>query len=235
MKLIISKEVATTFPSLRVGVLRAEGVSNSAADTGLESLKASKVEQFREVYSLESLRNHPNILAWRETYRSFGAKPKRYRPTAEALLTRILKGDSLPSINSVVDGYLLAELDYLLPIGGYDLDEISGDITLRISPGGEVFHPLGSDETETTKEGEVIYADDDRVLTRRWNYRDCEATKITVATKNVALFVEAAQPSVSTADIEGSLAAMEGYIGQSCGGVFHIQTVSAAEGLEWSI
>jgi DNA/RNA-binding domain of Phe-tRNA-synthetase-like protein len=75
-------------------------------------------------------------------------------------------------------------------MGGFDTEKIQGDIELRFSLGNEAFIPLGSIKHEQTYEGGVVYADQQRILTRRWNYRDCEETKITMKTKNLVLFID---------------------------------------------
>ena len=69
---------------------------------------------------------------------------------------------------------------------------VVGDLRLSLSTGGEDFQPLGSADpgAEKTKEGEVVYRDDVRVLTRAWNHRDCEPTKISNDSSEFAIFVE---------------------------------------------
>lgn len=67
----------------------------------------------------------------RNLYKSFGMDPSRHRPSSEALLRRILRGKSLYSISNVVDACNLASLEFLLPVGMYDLDLVQGDIELR--------------------------------------------------------------------------------------------------------
>jgi DNA/RNA-binding domain of Phe-tRNA-synthetase-like protein len=100
--------------------------------------------------------------------------------------------------------YLSNQAAHLLPHGGYDSDTLNGNIQLRISPGGEPFVALGG-ANEVTDASEIIYpfiislyslfdffsySDEKQVLTRRWNSRDCEVTKITASTRNFLLFVE---------------------------------------------
>lgn len=235
MKLIISERIAQRYPDLRIGVLKAEDIQNRSKLDELEEIKAQKAAQFRKRYRRDTLLEHPHIAAWRETYRSFGAKPKKYKPTAEALLRRILSGVNIPTISAVVDSYLVVETEYLLPIGGYDLDKIAGNITLRFSEGGEEFQPLGSQATETTKPGEVVYCDDARVLTRRWNYRDCDATKITIESRRIGLFIEAAERTIESSALIDGLNSLEGYVSRFCGGQIKTFVADASEGLEWEI
>ena len=202
MILKIDPQITEKYPDLRIGVVVAKGVDNEATPAQLETIKLEAENNLRKQIALENLASHPHIDAWRQTYKSFGVKPKKHRPTAEALIRRILKGDSLPKISPIVDLYLANELDNLLPIGGYDLDKVDHFVSLEICNGGADFLPMGSSDFEKTQPGEVIYKDSLRILTRRWNYRDCDHTKITNKTTNFALFAEAALPQITNQALE---------------------------------
>ena len=54
---------------------------------------------------VERATEHPHIAAWRGAFSAFGAKPKKYPCSAEALVGRVLKGQALPRINVLVDLY----------------------------------------------------------------------------------------------------------------------------------
>jgi DNA/RNA-binding domain of Phe-tRNA-synthetase-like protein len=219
MKIRIANSIAETYPDLRIGVILGSGIDNTGTDSALNELKRNRAAKFRESYTTENLMANPYIEAWRETYRSFGAKPKKYKPTAEALLRRIIKGSEIPQISKAVDSYLVIETEYFLPIGGYDIDKVDSFVCLRHSTGDEKFIPLGSQgKIEMTDPGEVIYADKASVLTRRWNYRDCDYCKITEDTTNLALFTEAPYASISTDYLIESLCKLESYILKFCGG-----------------
>lgn len=75
----------------------------------------------------------------RKLYKSFGMDPSRHRPSSEALLRRVLKGKDLYRISNVVDTCNLASLEFLLPVGMYDLELIDGDVTLRTGREGEQY------------------------------------------------------------------------------------------------
>lgn len=81
----------------------------------------------------------PGLKEARTLYKSFGMDPSRHRPSSEALMRRVLKGQQLYRINNVVDTCNLASLKFLLPIGMYDLTLIQGDITLRTGREGEEY------------------------------------------------------------------------------------------------
>lgn len=75
----------------------------------------------------------------RTLYKSFGMDPSRHRPSSEALLRRILKGNDLYRLSNAVDSCNLASLSMLLPIGMYDLDLVAGDVQLRTGRAGEEY------------------------------------------------------------------------------------------------
>jgi len=212
-------EVFDRYPEAHVGVLVAEEVKVAMGDPSLEGVKAQALRAAEEKLGGVPATRHPFIASWREMYRSFGTKPGDYRPSAEALVRRALKTGSLPSINTAVDAYNAVSVTHLMPMGGFDLDGVVGDIRLRFSLGGEEFTPLGSDKTEETYEGEVVYADDERILTRRWNYRDCDETKITGETRGVVLFIDGPE-GVPRSSVEDALRYLEKMFTRHCGGTY---------------
>ena len=218
MKLTVSDGVAQRFPNLRIAVLVARHIDNEGVDFKLDALKKMAARALYHEWTSERLAELPEIKVWRNAYRSFGVKPKTSRPTAEAFLRRLIKGEPFPTISKVVDSYLLAETKFYLPVGGYDLDTISGDIILRFSRGAEPFTPIGSDDSEVTQPGEVVYADATRILTRKWNFRDCDTSKVTESSTNVALFTEAPFSSIVTSRLTQSIDSIACSIREYCGG-----------------
>jgi len=186
-------------------------------------------------YNTLNLTEHPFIGAWRTTYRKFGVKAKDHKPSAEAMIRRILKGENIPHINTIVDCYLIIMCKYFLPLGGYDLDRIDGDIRLRYSSGGEEFTPIGVNEEELTNPNEIVYSDDSGILTRRWNYRDCEKTKITSKSKNVALFVEAGEKTIPTSEIEKVIFDLKTLLQNFCGGAYNSFVAYSNKQEEWKL
>jgi DNA/RNA-binding domain of Phe-tRNA-synthetase-like protein len=210
-------EVFDRYPGAHIGVLTARDIEVVHSDPGLEKMKIAALSVAEEKLGGEPATRHPFIASWREMYRSFGTKPGDYRPSAEALVRRALKTGGLPTINTAVDAYNVVSMRHLIPMGGFDLDRVAGDIRLRFSAGGEEFTPLGSDKTELTYVGEVVYADDERILTRRWNYRDCDETKITRGTRNAVLFADGPE-GVPRSAVEEALLDLEGLLRDVCGG-----------------
>jgi DNA/RNA-binding domain of Phe-tRNA-synthetase-like protein len=104
-------------------------------------------------------------------------------------------------------------------MGGFDLDRVVGDIQLRYSTGGEMFKPLGAGKEEETYEGEVVYADEERILTRRWNFRDADATKITRDTSHLVMFLDAS-PMISVEKVKTAIDELRDLYEKYCGGKY---------------
>jgi DNA/RNA-binding domain of Phe-tRNA-synthetase-like protein len=74
----------------------------------------------------------------RELYRRFGLDPTRVRPSSEALLRRLKKGEPLPRVNSLVDVANALSVQLQVPVGLYDLDKVKGDeLVIRLGAEGE--------------------------------------------------------------------------------------------------
>jgi DNA/RNA-binding domain of Phe-tRNA-synthetase-like protein len=83
--------------------------------------------------------------AVRTMYKRVGLDPTKTRPSSEALLRRVRKGDPLPRINSLVDVCNWCSLEFQLPYGLYDASRIDGDIELRIGREGESYPGIRKD------------------------------------------------------------------------------------------
>jgi lysyl-tRNA synthetase class 2 len=193
------------------------GVDNTGSNPEISELLKKQSEEVKRDFDLEKLAKDPKIIAWREAYSSFGAKPKKHRCSVETLYRLILEGIELRSINKLVDLYNYISLKYMLPVGGDDIDRVDGNIVLRFAQGTESFVQLNSDRVDRPKKGEVIYADDKEVLCRRWNWRECDKSKMTEKTKNVALVIEGLPPA-TTREIRSAMQELGRLISKFCGG-----------------
>src|SRR5688500_5421283 len=77
------------------------------------------------------------IAAVRTMYKRVGLDPTKRRPSSEALLRRVRKGEPLPRINAMVDVCNWCSLEFQLPYGLYDAAHIQGDVVLRLGRPGE--------------------------------------------------------------------------------------------------
>ena len=85
------------------------------------------------------------IAAVRAMYRRVGLDPTKTRPSSEALLRRVRRGDGLPRINGLVDVVNWCSLESQLPFGLYDADRVDGAVVLRLGRDGEEYAGIRKD------------------------------------------------------------------------------------------
>ena len=83
--------------------------------------------------------------AVRAMYRRLGLDPTKTRPSSEALLRRVRKGDELPRVNSLVDVINWSSAESGLPFGLYDLHRIEGAVAVRLGEPGEEYAGIRKD------------------------------------------------------------------------------------------
>ncbi|MGI8658975.1 MAG: B3/B4 domain-containing protein [Candidatus Limnocylindria bacterium] len=133
----------------------------------------------------------PSLAAWRRVFRGFGVDPTAYRSAAEALLRRLTKQGSIPSINALVDIGNLVSIRHALPVAIFDQRAVTGLTTVRFAKGDEAFTDLGSGATEMPEPGEVIFIDDaGLVRARRWCWRQSAQSASRPDTTEVLATVE---------------------------------------------
>lgn len=123
---------------VRLGVLTLEDATNATDDARLDAPLAAAADAARRSPPPESQ-------AVRAMYRRIGLDPTKTRPSSEALLRRVRKGDSLPRINTLVDICNWCSLEFQLPYGLYDLSRIEPPIDLRLGREGEEYEGIRKD------------------------------------------------------------------------------------------
>ncbi len=97
------------------------------------------------------------VASVRTMYKKVGIDPTKTRPSNEALLRRVRKGDTIPRINSAVDIVNWCSLEFQLPYGLYDAAKIDGDVTMRLGGEGEKYAGIRKDDVNV--DGRIIVAD----------------------------------------------------------------------------
>lgn len=218
MKFEIIPEIFAKFPGLHIGLVIARGMDNRGSADDIQSQLCHEEERIRRAYAVETLSQDPRIESWRRAYAAFGAKPKEHRSSVENLYRMVLGGAAIRRINPLVDAYNLVSLRHMLPVGGEDLDRISGDLVLAFAEKDEpVVLLLGDKEPRPPHEGEVIYKDDVSAICRRWNWRESERAKLTAETRNAVLAIEALPP-VGRQELSRATEDLAQLIQRFCGG-----------------
>ena len=96
----------------------------------------------QQTHQIKDINKFKPILATRNTYKKLGKDPNRYRPSGEALRRRIIKGDGLYKINTLVDVINLISLKTGYSIGGFDANLINGSLELGVGQKDEKFEAI---------------------------------------------------------------------------------------------
>ena len=175
MNLSVAPELAAI---VRAGVLWLDGATVVAREVRLNAPLAAAEAAVRS--------NPPaEVTSVRTMYKRVGLDPTKTRPSSEALLRRVRKGDTLPRINSMVDVCNWCSLEFQLPYGLYDADKIDGDVELRIGREGESYAGIRKDDVHVS--GRITLADQLGPFGNPSS--DSARTRVTTATTRALLVV----------------------------------------------
>jgi DNA/RNA-binding domain of Phe-tRNA-synthetase-like protein len=127
---------------VRLGLVVLDGVMVRESDPGLAAEIAAYGEELRRRYPEAKSAEVPGAADARGLYKDLGLDPTKVRPSNEALLRRVLKGEALYTVNTLVDALNLSSLRAQLPFGLYDLDRVEPPIVLRRGTPGESYEGI---------------------------------------------------------------------------------------------
>ena len=175
MQFSVAPELAAI---IRPGVLWLEGATVVEHEHRLDAPLATAESAVRA--------NPPEALeAVRTMYKHVGLDPTRRRPSSEALLRRVRKGDPLPRINAMVDVCNWCSLEFQLPYGLYDGALIEGDVVMRLGREGESYAGIRKDDVHVG--GRITLAD--RIGPFGNPTSDSARTMVTTATQQALVLV----------------------------------------------
>lgn len=187
------------------GVAISANVVNSEPDDALWCEIDSRVAAYREAYTVDSVKDIDAIRATRDAYRALGKDPSRYRPSAEALCRRVLRGMQLYRVSTVVDLVNLVSMETGYSIGGFDADKIVGDrLVLGVGRDGEPYEGIGRGPLNIASL--PVYRDGAGGIGTPTS--DNERTKIDLATSHLLLIVNsygATSPDDAAEELEALL------------------------------
>jgi DNA/RNA-binding domain of Phe-tRNA-synthetase-like protein len=212
-------DVTNSFPDYCVAVVVAEGLTIAPErPAALDALIAEREAATRAQWGGMELSQIPGVAAWRAAYKGFGIKQTRYRSSVERLVKNVLAGRSLARVNAFVDLYNAVSLAHVLPLGADDFDKVTPPLGFRYARVGDSFVDMADSETgeapEAPKAGEVVYADADHVLCRRWNWRQDARSLITPETTRGVVTLQAN----GAGDVVAAAADLVDLIRKFCGG-----------------
>lgn len=175
-------------------------IENKPTSDELWSLIERASSDLREITELSDINKRPAIRATREVYKACGKEPNRYRPSAEALSRRVVKGMELYRINTVVDLINLVSLQSGYSIGGFDIDKIEGEtLTLGVGREDEPFEGIGRGELNIA--GMPVYRD--AIGGVGTPTSDNERTKLSIDTRRLLMCINVYGEEMSIDDTVG--------------------------------
>jgi len=216
MSITISKEVQRDFPDLHVLISCIEKLVVKKSDSKLEAFKEDVTREIRNIYDVETLKDRPILRAYRDFFWNLRVDPTKTRPAAEALIRRLLRGKSLPRINTLVDAYNLSSIKTEIAIAAFDLDKIRGELTMRYAEEKEEFLGIGMKKPMRLNGREIVVSDEEKLLAV-YPYRDAEDTKVTEATRNVLLLF-CGVPGISIQKLSEAKGLTLDFVTEFCGG-----------------
>jgi len=216
LSLRIDSTLSDRFPGLTTKIVNLKGVEVREESNELETFKAEVLERVRSNWTLEQLREHSTFRAYRDFFWRMGVDPTKNRPAAEALIRRILHGNPIPMINTLVDSYNLASIESTVAIAAFDEDKLKGDLHIRQAERGEEFMGIGMGKPALLIGGEVVVNDDDR-LVAVYPYRDADFSKVTAQTKNV-VFLICGVPNIAAETLKDAGKVTVEYVTRFCDG-----------------
>lgn len=226
--LIDISELSAGFPQFRAAVVVATGLAIPAERSPkLDALIAEREGEVRTRFAGMELSSIPGIAVWRAAYKAFGIKKTSYRSSVERLVKNVLADRSLPRINAFVDAYNAVSLTHVMPVGADDLEHVVGDIAFRVARANDSFVDMAGDEDDGAsgdaglredppKPGEIVYADGEKVLCRRWNWRQDARSLVTTGTTRAVLTIQANGAGALDAAVSDLSTLLEGHCGCTC-------------------
>lgn len=216
MFLRIDPVLNNRFPGLGAQIVIVGGVEVRRERPELEQFKAEVAGRVMERWTLDELREHPVFRAYRDFFWRIGVDPTKTRPAAEALIRRILRGRTLPKINTLVDSYNLASIETAVALAAFDESGLVGELVMRGAEAGEKFLGIGMEKPMVLQGGEAVVSDAEKLIAI-YPYRDAEACKITEKT-NKTLILVCGVPNIDDDTLTRAGRVAVEYVTKFCGG-----------------
>jgi DNA/RNA-binding domain of Phe-tRNA-synthetase-like protein len=210
-----SADVHERFPELAICIGIITGICVQEENEELCQLRKALYEEVRAKYSVDALKNDSTVRAYRDFYWKLDIDPTKTRPSGEALLRRVLNGNELPSISTVVDAYNLASMQTIIPISGFDRDVLNPPFHIRFAK-NEAFTGIGMNKPMFLTEKMLVLTDEKQVLCV-YPYRDSDCTKIAKQTQN-AVIIGYGAPGIGEGQLKGAVEKTLEYIRSVSGG-----------------
>jgi len=203
-------------------VAELSGLEVSDSHPELEDIKAAVVQEVSALSPAE-LQASEVLEGYRELVQGLGRSLKKFPPAAEKLVVQLRDTGRFPTVNTAVDSYNVVVARRYLALGVHDVAKLVGDVSFRLSPGGEPFVSVGGQKTRFTMAGDYVYADEAQILA--WlDSKDSDHVKVSLDTSEIVIVIQGTARTPVEYNLSAAREACE-LVTRFCGGSFQVREV----------
>ncbi|MBM7694221.1 DNA/RNA-binding domain of Phe-tRNA-synthetase-like protein [Peribacillus deserti] len=221
MEITIDSVLSEKIPGFKAGCIVYKNITVSTSPQMIKGRLHMYQESLYFDLLEKDLTSFEGIKEWRQVFKKTGTDPSRYRHSAEALYRRVKKQNFLVPIHSAIDLNNFFSLQYAIPFGIYDADQLSGNIEFTIGNETDVYTGLNGRENVLNK---MIVAKDQEGPFGT-PFVDSERSKVTDKTVN-ALHIIYLRPSIQTEEAYKLIDAVRNMFTQVHGGEAESRIIS---------
>jgi len=218
MEIIVQDQLKQLIPDFKVGIVHYQDIQVGDSPQMLKGRLQLFQESLFFDFEDKKVTEIPGISEWRKIFKTIGTDPNRYRPSNEALYRRVQKQQFLHPVNSAVDLNNFLSLQYRIPLGIYDLDKLSGHVTIRIGSDEDSYLAINEREVHLSKK--LLSSDNEGAFGSP--YVDSKRSAVT-PTATQALHIIYLQPSMDHEESDQLLQALSTMFTQIHGGTASYQ------------
>jgi DNA/RNA-binding domain of Phe-tRNA-synthetase-like protein len=185
LEIQLSPVLLQLVPDFKAGVIEYKNITVGESP----QMVKGRLQLFQESIYFEldgrNATDFPGIQEWRQVFKKTGKDPNRYRHSAEALMRRVQKQNYLTPVHSAIDMNNFFSLQYQVPIGVYDMDNLTGPLVIRVGSSGEEYTGLNG----RTNSLDNLIISSDTIGPFGSPFVDSERTQVTEKTKNALQIV----------------------------------------------
>lgn len=221
MEIKIDDSIKNAIPDFKIGVIYYTGISVSESPQMLKG--RLRLYQEKIYFDLEEKKvtDVDGIKEWRTIFKAIGTDPSRYRPSNEAIFRRIKKQQYLQTIHSAVDLNNFFSIQYEIPFGIYDVDRLSGSITIKVGEEGDEYEAING--RTINMKNKLVSCDE--IGPFGSPHVDSKRTAVHLSTK-AALHIVYLRPSMSTSEAQKMIASITNMFTQIHGGKARYEVLS---------
>ncbi|MBK7096667.1 MAG: hypothetical protein IPH57_16970 [Saprospiraceae bacterium] len=186
MEITISEIIRDACPALALGIIECKTINSLTTESLWDEMNI-EVSRIKADFTIEHINQGIAIRETRNAYKKLGKDPNRYRPSAEALCRRIVRGIPIYRVNTLVDIINLVSIRSGFSIGAFDMHKINGDLILDVGRRDDEFEAIGRGIMNI--EGLPVYRDETGGIGTPTS--DCDRTKITLETTHMVIIINA--------------------------------------------